>query len=139
MLKAYTKYILTICVLLLSVSSRSSAETHSKGELDYAAENHLVVLNCADVHTETDGLRSTFKSFSSVNREEFFFDCDEESEEKNLILHKKSLSDNNITSIFFYNWYWSIIHKATKVLFSYKDILYFSLNKLYVVFSVFRI
>ncbi len=134
MIKAHIKYLITLCILLLSVSSQLVANTHPRTNLHASSDDNIRNLQ-SNINT--------YMSASFGNSENTFFDYDEkieEDKEYSIILQKKNLENTYISSTLFYSWYNKFFLLSNiKVSHFSKHLSHFSYHKLFIVFQVFRI
>lgn len=137
MVKASVKYLLTLCILLLSVTNQLTAYTQ-KGAVSFLPQKTLHTSK--DFHLDASH-QLTFTSFSADSKENSLFFCEEdnvEEDEDRFVLHKKYSETPCASS--FYTWNrLLILLNFPQVLLSYKHFIFFTPNKLFVIFRVFRI
>ena len=138
MTKATIKYLLSISILLLGLSNQLSAYNNGK-HASFVPVQHLKE---PKLLKQQQALAAAFSSISS-GQEKTFFDYDEENveeEDDHALVSNHQLASPFIAPKLFYSWYAVLsVLTTSKVLHFSKHIQHFSLNKLFIVFSVFRI
>lgn len=137
MMKASVKYLLTLCILLLSVTNQLTAHTQ-KGGVSFLSQKTL--------HTSKDlrldaNHQLTITSFSTDGKDNSLFFCEEdnvEEDEERFVLQKKHSEIPCASSFYAWNRL-LILLNFPQVLLSYKHFIFFTPNKLFVIFRVFRI
>lgn len=145
MIKTRAKYLITLCILLLSFSEQLVIHLSCEnGCVSYQKIKKTTTSNKVSAGTQQSTLAFIFPSPVSGNRENILFDSDEkveEDDEKNASTSsKKNLG--TIQSLFtsLYNSYAKFFFlKNSQVLHFYENLSHFSHNKLFIVFQVFRI
>lgn len=137
MTKAVLKYLLSISILLLGLSNQLSAKTNRESAF-IVPHKHISFGN------QHQGIANIFTSVSFDNRENLFYDYEEEheeDEEKSSISQKKNTVNPYVAAAPFYNWYAKLflVLNTSQVLHFGKHFSHYPLYKLFIVFSVFRI
>lgn len=139
MVKASIKYLLILCILMLSVINQLTAFTHS-GNTAFLPQKWLQ--DSRYIRPET-GHHISITPFLIEKKENslLYFEEDKvEDEDDHSIFQKKQLNNSNLFPILFYHWNYSLVLlNFPKVLFSYKHFISLTSNKLFVIFGVFRI
>ncbi|MES2518575.1 MAG: hypothetical protein V4585_10745 [Bacteroidota bacterium] len=139
MIKARIKYLITLCILLLSISGQLDAHTLRKGAFHHPIKKHRASLD----GNLQNNVSHTFTSVSLDSGENILFDYNEEveeDEEDGIVSQKKNLENTDVSSTLFYSWYSKFfLLTNAKVLHFSKHLSNFSYHKLFIVFQVFRI
>ncbi len=138
MKKAYSKYLLSLSILLLSLVSQAH-----KSDILLASKGTLSVADAVANQQKSFATHQVFfaAKYSLETKDKALFDAEEEVEEKEGLETSKRTADvqQHFTSLF-YNWYQHyILLNTLQSLPSRKHCLHFSSNKLFIMFRVFRI
>ncbi|MEA5140162.1 hypothetical protein [Arcicella rigui] len=142
MIKAISKYLLSICILLLGVTNHLHAQKQ-KDSAFYSPIKPRKDTRHASLNTQHRNLTSVATSTSFDNRVNIVYGYSEEHEEDEkecIASHKKNIAKAYFHSAYFYNWYTKLfLFNTSQVLHFGKHFSQYPLNKLFVVFRVFRI
>jgi hypothetical protein len=142
MIKAHIKYLFSICILLLSVTNQLHAQTHKESAF-YSPIKARKDTRHASLNTQHRNLTSITTSVAFDNREKLLYGYSEEHEEDEkecIVTHKKNVANAYFCSTYFYNWYTKLfLINTSQALRFGKHFSHYPLNKLFIVFSVFRI
>ncbi len=142
MIKAISKYILSLIVLLLGLSNQLSAFSNKTSTYIAPTQSFKNVNVAKDIHVRN--LTTIFSSNVADSRGSIFYDYSEEQEEdddeKCIVTHKKHYPNAYISSTPFYHSFTKLfLFNTSQVLHFGKHFSQYPLNKLFVVFRVFRI
>ena len=142
MIKARIKYLITLCLLLLSNSGQLVAET-SYLSASYQQVKNQNFLKNVDSSVQQGNYTFCFTSFAFNNQRNFLFEYDEKVEEddKHSVTTQKRITENlYLLSSFFNNNYTKLFFlKNPQALHFSKHFSHIPYNKLFIVFQVFRI
>lgn len=142
MIKAHIKYLFSICILLLGVTNQQHPQKQKDGAF-YSPIKPRKDTRHASLNTQHRNLTSVSTSVSFDNRENFLYGYSEEHEEDEkecIATHKKNAAKAYFHSAYFYHWYTKLfLVNTSQVLHFGKHFSNYPLNKLFIVFSVFRI
>ncbi|WP_026993733.1 hypothetical protein [Flectobacillus major] len=139
--KAYIKYLIPLCILLLGFSGQLTANMQ-KERVFYTPIKSLHEIKLVGNNFHQVPTASLSRVVSSESKEKlFYFDEEQEEDEKeSFTLYKKSLANSNVSSAIFYSWYAIVsLFNTSPVLHFGKHFSQYPLNKLFIVFRVFRI
>jgi hypothetical protein len=142
MVKSHIKYLLSLCILLLSISNQLDINAQSKSAFHLLTENFSPISgdNLSNLRINA---RTNVISAASNSKESTLFNYAEEVEEDKkdgIISQKKNSENTNISSTLFSSWYnkFPLLSKSTVLRFG-KQFFHFSYHKLFIIFQVFRI
>ncbi len=142
MIKAISKYILSLIILLLGLSNQLSA--FSSKESIYIAPTQRFKNANTEADIQNRNLAIVFTSNEAESRGNLLYDCSEEQEEdddeKTIISHKKNHANTCLCFSSFYGAFTRLSALLSpQVLHFGKHFSQYPLQKLFIVFGVFRI
>jgi len=141
MIKAFIKYLLPLCIFLLSGMGQLSAHAQ-KGSAYYASSKNLKGSAYARIGTAQPDLTTSIKSslFNTKKVKNRLAAAENEREEDELITFKKNAESSDFFTAVFYTQVLEYLFSYQKSFLAFcKQFSYYSSHRWYLLFRVFRI